>query len=420
MTRTMSGGLITALIGLALIATAGVVTALDHVQGTRGGECTVPAEFRGKTAATLQIHSIRAGSNLAVPVIELGRPICITVAGVGSSPAAPALRGQQQAAATSASTTAVELPPVMASAPSATGEAAKPAEQKVEAPNAAPVPPTAAGPLAQSGLATATNNVELALYIDGEETPARATAAAIADAQPLRFELTSANDARADDAVRIRHILGGLLKGGSRDVSIGLGFHNASRPLVEWTPRDPAANVQLRVYSPKRAGIAALGFILLLVAIFLAGRTSSLLRDGDATSSYSLARAQMAFWMIATVFGFVFIWVLTHQYLNVITASSFTLLGISGATALASRAIDGGTAAPAAQSKGFLIDIVSDADGPQLHRIQLVIWTIVLGTIFVWNVLDALVLTDFDPNLLILVGIANGVYAGFKTQETPA
>ena len=46
-----------------------------------------------------------------------------------------------------------------------------------------------------------------------------------------------------------------------------------------------------------------------------------------------------------------------------------------------------------------------------------VVWTIVLGTIFIWNILNALVLTNFDSNLLVLVGIANGVYAGFKTQE---
>jgi len=44
-------------------------------------------------------------------------------------------------------------------------------------------------------------------------------------------------------------------------------------------------------------------------------------------------------------------------------------------------------------------------------------WTLVFGGIYVWNVLDQLVLTDFDSNMLVLLGIANGVYAGFKTQE---
>jgi hypothetical protein len=42
---------------------------------------------------------------------------------------------------------------------------------------------------------------------------------------------------------------------------------------------------------------------------------------------------------------------------------------------------------------------------------------LVLGTIYVWNVLDSLVLTEFDSNLLILVGIASGIYAGFKFKE---
>ena len=37
--------------------------------------------------------------------------------------------------------------------------------------------------------------------------------------------------------------------------------------------------------------------------------------------------------------------------------------------------------------------------------------------IFVWNVVWNFVFVDFDSNMLLLMGIANSMYVGFKTQE---
>ena len=176
-------------------------------------------------------------------------------------------------------------------------------------------------------------------------------------------------------------------------------------------------SAELRVFEPTIAWLAGVGFLFLLGSIIVAGRETTLLRDGRSlTSRYSLARVQMAFWTILTVFGFVFIWVLTGQYVNVITTATFTLLGISGATALAAVAIEGDAGKAASQS--FFGDILSDGAGElQLHRIQVGLWTLVFGAIFAWNILNSLILTEFDANMLLLLGIANGVYAGFKTQE---
>jgi hypothetical protein len=403
--------------GLALIAGAGILTALDHVHGTQPKICAVPADLRGKVAPAPQILAVEAGTDAKAPVIELGRLACITVAGVRSSVELAPLRMALQAAQSSVADSNSQLQAARANLLSASGDARNAAQQKVSYIKAGLSERIAALTEAQAALTSATPSVPLALYLNGEPTPAHATAAGVAEPQAVAFLLDSPNDANSADATSVRHILRGLTSGGSRDIVIGVGPPSGTQPLAEWVPPDPRMPAQLRVYSPPVAWMAGIGFILLLVGIFLAGRTTSLLRDGDATSAYSLARSQMAFWMIATVFGFVFIWVLTHEYQNVITAATFTLLGISGTTAIAAKAIDANSAPQ--PSKGFLTDILSDGQGgPQVHRIQVVIWTLVLGTIYVSNIFDSLVLTAFDSNLLILVGIANGVYAGFKTQES--
>ncbi len=122
-------------------------------------------------------------------------------------------------------------------------------------------------------------------------------------------------------------------------------------------------------------------------------------------------------------------------YLHVITTAVLVLLGINGATGLAAIVIDQpktAAAAPAAQgaqgaqavaapaartSLGFIEDLICDAEGAKLQRLQMVIWTCVLAVIFVWNVVGNFVFADFDTNLLLLMGIASSTYLGFKMQE---
>jgi hypothetical protein len=244
----------------------------------------------------------------------------------------------------------------------------------------------------------------------------------VPEAQAKTFTLPRNEDANSEDAKSMRTLLGGVLGGGTRNVTVGVGLPSGKLPFATWESVNPATGAKfarvakLLVYYPAAAWLAGFGFILLLVGLFVWSDTTGVLRDGGSTTSYSLGRVQMAFWMVATVFGFVFIWSLTGQYRNVITQASFTLLGITGATALASRAADAG--AQPTKARGFLTDVLSDGNGePKLHRIQIAIWTLVLGSIYVWTILDALQLANFDPNLLILIGIASGVYAGLKTQE---
>jgi hypothetical protein len=65
-------------------------------------------------------------------------------------------------------------------------------------------------------------------------------------------------------------------------------------------------------------------------------------------------------------------------------------------------------------SKGFLNDLLHDEGGVSFHRFQILAWTIVLGAIFISKVAESLLMPDFNPTLLALMGISGGTYIGFK------
>ncbi|NEK55206.1 hypothetical protein GUK36_38885, partial [Rhizobium leguminosarum] len=104
--------------------------------------------------------------------------------------------------------------------------------------------------------------------------------------------------------------------------------------------------------------------------------------DETPAGPYSLGRTQMAFWLFLIVAGYLFVALSIGQYQGLITGDVLMLLGISGVTGLAAVQITGDKAAGRA-SRGFVQDILSTEDGPQMQRLQAVAWTIILGGIFV-------------------------------------
>jgi len=74
---------------------------------------------------------------------------------------------------------------------------------------------------------------------------------------------------------------------------------------------------------------------------------------------------------------------------------------------------------PPSTSKGFIQDILSDGDGISFHRFQIAVWTVVLGSVFVWSVYRNISMPEFDASLLTLMGISAGTYVGFKFPEKP-
>jgi hypothetical protein len=68
-------------------------------------------------------------------------------------------------------------------------------------------------------------------------------------------------------------------------------------------------------------------------------------------------------------------------------------------------------------SENFIKDVLSDVNGVTFHRFQIVVWTIVLGIIFIVSVWNHLRMPTFDETLLALSGISGATYLGFKIPE---
>jgi hypothetical protein len=168
------------------------------------------------------------------------------------------------------------------------------------------------------------------------------------------------------------------------------------------------------------------GIILILclvIILILLSLRSGLLRDGGSLASerrpYSLARTQFTLWLLLIASAYIFLWVSTGE-MPVLTASSLILLGISGGTSVVAKMIDNSQAlqlSPEAKTKGFMTDILSDENGVSIHRLQMFVFTLVIGLIFCHDVLVIFEMPDFDSNLLMLMGISSGTYAGFKVTE---
>lgn len=187
---------------------------------------------------------------------------------------------------------------------------------------------------------------------------------------------------------------------------------------------------------------------------------------------FSLGKVQMAFWFSIVLASYVFIWLITDNY-ELITTGTLVLIGIGAATGLGAVSINnnksGGTikqvqslqaqqadlrqatdllraSLPAAGIEGkiaynnfldsqlttkinelidglkigkdtFFNDILTDENGISFHRLQMVVFTMVLGFVFLYTVWATLTMPDFSPTLLTMQGLTAGTYLGFKIPE---
>lgn len=68
-------------------------------------------------------------------------------------------------------------------------------------------------------------------------------------------------------------------------------------------------------------------------------------------------------------------------------------------------------------SGNFLLDVLSDDRGVSLSRFQMLIWTTVLGIVFIVSVRTDLAMPDLSGTLLALMGVSSGTYIGLKLPE---
>lgn len=217
--------------------------------------------------------------------------------------------------------------------------------------------------------------------------------------------------------------------------------------------------VSIQGASDRDLGLAAVWFALVaclfLVAFFRHfGRTDAITpiagvpMPANYRAPYSLARFQLLWWSGIVTASYVAILTITGS-MDTITTGTMALMGIVGGTSvLASfqdrRPSDDDTrrhqhaaaylaaaatnppdqtamAASLAEvyppSQGLIPDLLSDAAGYNIHRLQLLAWTGVLGITFLYEVTRTLGMPELSANLLALTGISNGTYFGFKMQE---
>jgi len=213
-----------------------------------------------------------------------------------------------------------------------------------------------------------------------------------------------------------------------------------------------------------------------VIALVLFARRSDMLREGPTVAGtrrpYSLARSQMAWWFFLVVVAYVFIWMVTGDR-DTIPPSLLGMMGISAATAIAATAMApaGGSVAkrreafdaeiaatesaiqeittdmtqtaemrPALEPKvaelqtrrnelvarraealstlgssGGWKDLVQDEQGAfALDRFQIVVWSLVMGGVFLNSVLFDLTMPEFSATMLALMGVSAGTYLGFQ------
>jgi hypothetical protein len=228
------------------------------------------------------------------------------------------------------------------------------------------------------------------------------------------------------------------------------------------TPISSNFDFQLRVLHGSWFGAWVGLLAVLIVPFFFKGGRDLLLnvlREAGPvpvgqTAAYSLSRCQMAFWFVIVVLAYIFLYMVTWDY-DTITTGTLTLIGISAGTAFAGAIVDTGKNSSMAAEKSqltnelnaapppnaaraaeitarinaidtqmatpihvnWMSDLLEDANGMSFHRIQMLVWSIILVIIFVITVYNDLLMADFSGTLLGLMGISSGTYVGFKFPE---
>ncbi len=272
----------------------------------------------------------------------------------------------------------------------------------------------------------------------------------------LEFELTS----DADSHPQWSAILGNASKI-EKDVRVSVGCPNGQ--AVSQTQE---FILKITLWNLVRFFWILLPLIILVLSIFLCFRDGGLLRTSGITAKrcYSLAKTQLAWWFYIIFFSFLSLFVITGSYTNIVTSQSMVLLGIGSLTTLGSSIIDNvsdeknldydsdknsqiqtledkrikieSSRMKSAEKKKELLDnkkqlnkyelqsinilqdVVTDSSGQvNIHRYQIVIWTILLGFIFLYQVINTYKMPEFDTTLLALQGISSGTYLTLKASR---
>jgi hypothetical protein len=187
-------------------------------------------------------------------------------------------------------------------------------------------------------------------------------------------------------------------------------------------------------------------------------QTTNLLREEagwfkpDETRAYSLARTQMMLWTFVVAMSYTFIWMVTWNQ-DILNGRVLVLLGVAMGTTVLGSVADSANRDKAVQimktslpvkavatvaapppvadpavndaiatlttpkNETFLLDLVSDRNGPAVTRVQMLLFTAILAVIFIAEVYSTLVMPQFSDTLLGLMGVSSSGYLAMKVNE---
>jgi hypothetical protein len=184
-------------------------------------------------------------------------------------------------------------------------------------------------------------------------------------------------------------------------------------------------SVQLVMYNPSTLWIMAIALLFVIAVFYVLAWKTEIIRDPSASEKhpFSMAKSQLAFWTLIVIFSFLYLWIITGVA-PFIGGSTLILLGISIGTTLGAKVIDASQKDMERHqdqlSKGWLFDVLSDGAGINIHRFQMLLWTIVMGIYFIHSVFYNLEIPQISDAFLALMGISSGAYVGLKIPENNA
>jgi hypothetical protein len=263
------------------------------------------------------------------------------------------------------------------------------------------------------------------------------------------------------------HLSGYWLRFGNADQATWEAAFASGRKLVlgfqagDAKPILVPTELSLKKWTGATRLLAASLPILMFVVILALAFGSGALRDPGPYPArqrpYSLARTQIALWTALVALAVGWHYFATGQ-LTAIPDSIAALMGLSTFTLGAATVIDASKAKPAAApavalagaggaggispilaaavpaappaaptaasppvaapiSESFLKDILTDRNGVSMHRLQMVVWTVILAAVFLDAVVRRLFLPELAPGYLAITGVSSAGYALLKIPE---
>ncbi|HEX8258017.1 MAG TPA: hypothetical protein VF589_10315 [Allosphingosinicella sp.] len=142
----------------------------------------------------------------------------------------------------------------------------------------------------------------------------------------------------------------------------------------------------------------------------------------DANSQPSLSLFQIFFWTLITVWGLIYVFIVTGELMN-LTGTMLVLLGIAGTGTVAARFLSRGSTgapaapavrAPATRTEVDFAALLSTNGTFDLLKLQLFVFTLLIGAFVVWRIADSGVFPELDTETLLLLGVSQGLYIGGK------